>query len=354
MAGLHASRSASGTKNATTATTTELNRQLTTDWYPVTFNLVYELPQFVAYFQRKQQEIEAQENVEDNGGHIDSSDQKRCSDQNCPRCTFYRVREEPSELRKALNAAQRHNIWILKPWNTGRGFGITISNNLDQIIRLCDTNPLIASRYVTDPVLFYRDDLNASVKFDVRYVILLRSVHPLKLFVSNVFWLRFANQSFDLNDFDNYGRHFTVMNYREDQELKHINCDEFIQMFEQQYPSVAWSSIQADIFRLLVDIFTTACTHPAPKGITASPQSRALYAIDLMLEWSSDGSGEGDANIGLKGLPATHRISPVVFEINYSPDCRRACKYYPEFFNHVFGCLFLDDPPEKCNMTQLV
>lgn len=32
------------------------------------------------------------------------------------------------------------------------------------------------------------------VKFDVRYVVLLRSVKPLTLFVYDVFWLRFSNR----------------------------------------------------------------------------------------------------------------------------------------------------------------
>ncbi|CAI2738601.1 unnamed protein product [Dicrocoelium dendriticum] len=32
----------------------EVDRKLTCHWYPVTFNLVYELPAFVAYFQKKQ------------------------------------------------------------------------------------------------------------------------------------------------------------------------------------------------------------------------------------------------------------------------------------------------------------
>jgi tubulin--tyrosine ligase-like protein 12 len=31
------------------------------------------------------------------------------------------------------------------------------------------------------------------VKFDIRYVVLLRSTQPLKLYAYKVFWLRFAN-----------------------------------------------------------------------------------------------------------------------------------------------------------------
>lgn len=32
------------------------------------------------------------------------------------------------------------------------------------------------------------------VKFDIRYMLMLRSVQPLRLYAYNVFWLRFANR----------------------------------------------------------------------------------------------------------------------------------------------------------------
>lgn len=50
----------------------------------------------------------------------------------------------------------------------------------------------VACKYVEDPVLFERGDIG-KVKFDIRYIVLLRSVQPLKLYAYKVFWLRFAN-----------------------------------------------------------------------------------------------------------------------------------------------------------------
>lgn len=52
----------------------------------------------------------------------------------------------------------------------------------------------IASRYISDPVLFYRSDLAINVKFDIRYMVLLSSVEPLRAYTTKVFWLRFANK----------------------------------------------------------------------------------------------------------------------------------------------------------------
>ena len=49
-------------------------------------------------------------------------------------------------------------------------------------------------RYLHSPVLFDRPEIG-QVKFDVRYVLLLKSVSPLKVYAYDRFWLRFANHS---------------------------------------------------------------------------------------------------------------------------------------------------------------
>lgn len=57
-------------------------------------------------------------------------------------------------------------------------------------LHLC---PQVVSKYIESPVLFLREDVGR-VKFDIRYIVLLRSVKPLTLFVYDVFWLRFSNR----------------------------------------------------------------------------------------------------------------------------------------------------------------
>jgi tubulin--tyrosine ligase-like protein 12 len=73
-----------------------------------------------------------------------------------------------------------------------------------------------------------------------------------------------------------------------------------------------------------------ALAHPEMQ----SPKSRAMYGVDVMLDSS---------------------FEPKILEVTYCPDCMRACKYDMEtidgkgivkggdFFNNVFGCLFLDE-----------
>jgi tubulin--tyrosine ligase-like protein 12 len=49
-----------------------------------------------------------------------------------------------------------------------------------------------------------------------------------------------------------------------------------------------------------------------------------------MLSWSVDSDGCRD-------------MQPKLLEVNWSPDCQRACEYYPDFYDSVFGLLFLDE-----------
>ena len=41
--------------------------------------------------------------------------------------------------------------------------------------------------------------------------------------------------------------------------------------------------------------------------------------------------------------PGSDEMIPQVLEFNYGPDCERACRYHPTFFNYIFSLLFLGD-----------
>ncbi|XP_012276050.1 tubulin--tyrosine ligase-like protein 12 [Orussus abietinus] len=243
-------------------------------WLPTTYNLSTELVEFVSYFQNRE--------------------------------------------AKSLD-----NYWICKPWNLARGLDTHITNNLYYILKLPATGPKVAQKYIFDPILYLRTEIG-KVKFDIRYVVLLKSVKPLSAYVYTNFFLRFANKQFGLDNFDVYEQHFTVMNYSEE-ALCHIKCEDFVKKWQQQYPLYPWKEhIEPKIMQMLKEVFEAAVAAEPPKGIAHSPQSRALYAVDLMLQWDEEG------------------MEPVLLEFNFSPDCKRACEYYPNFYNDIFKCLFLD------------
>lgn len=245
-------------------------------WLPTTYNLKTELVQFVSYYQNRE--------------------------------------------KKGLD-----NHWICKPWNLARSLDSHITNDISHLMRLPHTGPKIAQKYIEDPVLFNRTEIDGRVKFDIRYVILLKGTDPVDAYIYKNFFLRFSNKPFSLSDFHDYEKHFTVMNYSNEFELRHLPCAEFHELWSEQYPNFSWDDIEADICKMLKEMFIGATSKKPPCGIAVSPQSRALYAADIMLAWE-DG-----------------KIQPKLLEVNYTPDCKRACEYYPDFYNDIFKLLFLDD-----------
>ncbi|CAH2094704.1 unnamed protein product [Euphydryas editha] len=253
-------------------------------WLPTTFNMKTELPKLVSYYmQRKKQGLD--------------------------------------------------NHWICKPYNLARGLDTYITNNLDFLCRLPLSGPKVAQKYIEDPVLFERPDVGL-VKFDVRYVVLLKSVNPNELYVYNNFFLRLSNKAFTLDNFDDYEKHFTVMNYSQGVSLFKLLCNDFKEAWSNQYPDYSWNEVEKSILQMFADLFKSATAVDAPCGIAKSPQSRALYAADIMLCWNEKNG---------KKL-----IQPKLLEVNWMPDCRRACEYYPDFYNDIFSVMFLDKEVNTC------
>ncbi|KAJ3673647.1 hypothetical protein LUZ60_005639 [Juncus effusus] len=227
---------------------------------------------------------------------------------------------------------QLNNLWIAKPWNLARTIDTTVTDNISEIIRLMETGPKICQKYIERPSLF------KGKKFDLRYMVLVRSFEPLEIFLSDVFWVRLANNDYTLekNSLFEYETHFTVMNYIG--KLKHKNTPEFVKEFEEEH-QVNWLEIHERIRKMIRCVFESAAT---VQPEIQNPKSRAIYGIDVMLD---------------------NNFMPKLLEVTYCPDCNRACKYDTqavvgngdvvqgkEFFNSVFGCLFLD---ESTNVSPL-
>ncbi|KAF3553077.1 hypothetical protein F2Q69_00015991 [Brassica cretica] len=150
------------------------------------------------------------------------------------------------------------------------------------------------------------------------------------LFLGETSHVRLSNNPYSLekHSFFEYETHFTVMNYG--RKLNHKPTAEFVREFEQEH-NVKWMDIHEKVKQVIRQVFEAAAlVHPEMK----SDKSRAMYGVDVMLDSS---------------------FQPKILEVTYCPDCMRACTYdmetingngivkAREFFNYVFGCLFLGE-----------
>ena len=72
---------------------------------------------------------------------------------------------------------------------------------------------------------------------------------------------------FSLDSFHDYQKHFTVMNYRDEADLKHIESVDFIPLWNQQYPMHQWEGVEKEIFKAIRELFQASTAKPPPAGI---------------------------------------------------------------------------------------
>ncbi|KAL0346758.1 UNVERIFIED_CONTAM: Tubulin--tyrosine ligase-like protein 12 [Sesamum calycinum] len=143
------------------------------------------------------------------------------------------------------------NLWILKPWNMARTIDTTVTQSLSAIIRLMETGPKICQKYIEHPALF------RGRKFDLRYIVLVRSMRPLEIFLADNFWVRLANNSYSLEK------------------------TQFFRIRDTFHSYVQWMDIHLRIKQMIRSVFeAAAAVHPEMH----SPMSRAMYGVDVMLD----------------------------------------------------------------------
>ena len=114
----------------------------------------------------------------------------------------------------------------------------------------------------------------------LRKILCGKKLFPVVAFIGQPLVFSIENKSlsflllrpFSLDEFHDYEKHFTVMNYQEPFRLKHIESVEFVPLFKAQYPQHPWASVQEAIFQMLRELFLAVCRKDPPAGLAHSPQ----------------------------------------------------------------------------------
>lgn len=90
----------------------------------------------------------------------------------------------------------QHNIWIMKPTGKSRGRGITVLNDISDVMY---AEPVVLQKYLKNPLLL------KGHKFDMRIYVLVTSFNPLEVFLYKEGFARLTTQPFtlDINDLKN-------------------------------------------------------------------------------------------------------------------------------------------------------
>ena len=202
--------------------------------------------------------------------------------------------------------------------------------------------PVVASRYILHPVLY------CGRKFDLRFIVVVRSVRPLVLAVYNRWIVRCADEQYCASEFTNLRAHLTVMQYLDDVQ-KHaatsttqtprewITREQLVKHLESTYgPAGSEKCIISACHAVIVHCFqlaTSGVRGAANEVVGIDPaethtRTCACYGLDLLLL----------PNVSIRD--GSQELQPVLLEVNYKPDLRRVLQENEQFYNELFPVLF--------------
>lgn len=186
--------------------------------------------------------------------------------------------------------SHQENIWILKPSASSRSVGHIVSGSLIHIIRQLETDKKrVVQKYIERPLLW-----REGRKFDMRFVVFLRSCSPLELYVYDVFWTRIANNRH--TRISSCQPEYTHPSTFQDREsvltAMHLlpgvttppfpDYSEVVQGLEEMYPALSMKDVIRDIHAMLASVFRGVVTGQG--GGMSCGNARSSYGCDVMLE----------------------------------------------------------------------
>jgi tubulin monoglycylase TTLL3/8 len=113
------------------------------------------------------------------------------------------------------------NIWVVKPTDSSRGTGVTLSRSLTNIQTTCQgLSGRVVQKYIEKPLL-----MNGRTKFDVRLWVLVTSWSPLTIYVFHPFYLRLCSHEYSVDDDSLEDRYAHFSNYSIQKQASKFGTD---------------------------------------------------------------------------------------------------------------------------------
>ncbi|KAE9011262.1 hypothetical protein PF005_g10605 [Phytophthora fragariae] len=122
---------------------------------------------------------------------------------------FVQAFQERSERLRRSGLSEAKNIWIMKPVALSRGRGISLVNDLSQVIY---GEQVVIQEYIAAPRLL------DGFKFDLRLYVLVTSFNPLEAFLYDEGFVRLCTRPYEDGDLSNIFVHLTNSSIQKDNE----------------------------------------------------------------------------------------------------------------------------------------
>lgn len=172
----------------------------TVSFLPVTYDLSYvqQLKDFITDFNHRALMIKLNQKKKTRSKKMNKFDDKND------------LKIEKDKEMKGEEEYIDDNIWIMKRYRGRQSMDYPITDSLSCALRHLESSPRLACKYVTHPSLF------KGRKYDLRFYIIVISLDPFVAYRHVMFVIRAANVQYSSKDLEQYQKHFTVMNFIDD------------------------------------------------------------------------------------------------------------------------------------------
>ena len=177
----------------------------TVSFLPVTYDLSYvqQLKDFITDFNQRALIIKSNQKKKTSSRKINEFDDKN-------NLKIEKDKEVKEFKDDKIEEDIDDNIWIMKRYRGRQSMDYPITDSLSCALRHLESSPRLACKYVTHPSLF------KGRKYDLRFYVIVISLDPFVAYRHVMFVIRAANVQYSSNDLEQYQKHFTVMNFIDD------------------------------------------------------------------------------------------------------------------------------------------